>query len=156
MALVVACGGSKDSSVGADPTGPSPTSPTEVTAMDSETAPPVDLSNGAFDIRYAFNGWAGAQASCADVGADTLYLDLSLSGATEPTQVLVCDDAHLLVPAEQPGAWTIYLHTALSAATADGAWGASYAIIGEAVPGELTEVYVEIVCQANGTDGICA
>ena len=130
------------------------TSPTEET--DTDTAPPVDLSNGAFAIHYAFNGWAGPQASCADVGADTLYLDLSLSGAVEPTSVLECDDADLLVEAEEPGTWSIYLHTALSAGTADGAWGASYATYAEAIPGEITDVYVEIVCQANGTDGVCA
>ncbi len=152
-ALSACSGGSKDTST-LDTSGPFPTGSTPPTET-ADTAPEVDLTHGAFELTYGFDGFPAGTTTCADVGTTSLWLDRSIDGSVKPTLELPCDDAPILLAAEEEGTWVLTVRTVAATFDAEGVYGESYAVFVDAVAGELTSTYVPIVCDANDVAGGC-
>ena len=130
-------------------TSPTTTPPTD-TDTDSDTGPDLDLTNGALELRYGFDGFPAGIETCADVGTKTLWLDISFGGAVEPSAELPCDDEPILLIPGEVGTYLLQLATVSPLHDGSGTYGESYAIYAETEPGELTDVYVPIVCYSDG------
>lgn len=154
LALLLCSGCSKDATetAAAETDSPHPTDSGD-TRPPTDTQPEVDLTHGAFELRYGFEGFAGGASTCAEVGTDTLWLDMNNGASAEPTRDYPCDDQPLQVAADEAGTWVISLRTVATTFDAKGSYGESYAVYLEAEPGEFTEGYVGIVCEDNGGEG---
>lgn len=154
VVLASAVGLSGCSGKSTDTAGPadtaSDTQPTTTGSLDTDTGPEIDLTYGALELRYGFDGFDPPVETCADMGTKTLWLDMSFKGAVEPSTELPCDDQPILLVPGEIGTHVLQLATESPLHDGSGLYGESYAIYAETEPDEITDVYVPIVCYQDG------